>query len=77
MASTQALSSAATPQRALLTWPAPPRRPRLQEVRRREWDDAARRALSSRANTLTALNELAATAVELGAEDTQLALALR
>lgn len=50
---------------------------RLQEVRRREWDDAARRALSSRANTLAALNELAAVAVELGAEDTQLAAALR
>lgn len=48
-----------------------------QEVRRREWEDAARRALTSRTNALSALNELLGLAGELGTGGNPMAEGLR
>jgi histone demethylase JARID1 len=47
------------------------------DIRRREWEDAARRAASSAKGTLHALLEVLAAAAEMGAEETELAGALR
>lgn len=44
---------------------------------RREWEDATKRALGARQNTLVYLTELLTTAAEVGAEETGLAANLR
>lgn len=46
-------------------------------ARRREWEDATKRAVGARQNTLVFLTELLTTAAEVGAEDTALAANLR
>jgi len=45
--------------------------------RRREWEDATKRAVGARQNTLAYLTELLTTAAEVGAEETALANNLR
>ena len=48
------------------------------EVKRREWEDSARRSLGARQhNTLAFLSELVASAVEVGVESTPMAAGLR
>ena len=46
------------------------------DIRRREWEEAAKRALSTK-NTLPALLEVAASAADMGAEESLLAASLR
>ena len=46
------------------------------DIRRREWEEAAKRALATK-NTLAALLEVAASAADMGADDSSLAASLR
>lgn len=48
-----------------------------REVRRREWEDTARRALGQRSSTLASLAELLASAGDVGAGDSPIAQGLR